>query len=369
MWLERISLPSGDHVLIARDVDPADIALQPGDRSVRTAQKRAVSVQATLDEGGEIPPPLIRQRSGRLELWDGNARLAAYRASGRPLDAILVGDAGQVVRTSNEEAPLQTALWDSLVAEIRARVDAGDVPFGWPSAEARDWVRREYVAAGGRFGQRRGPRGRAPREHRQLHRYLRLFGELDTARDLYSVAEILGQSRQLKSPTLRGALTKIGLDRAATMGFVCPRRLPREKCLEQLLEFAAGRQARLFNSEDRRELWMKWRELVNMTPRQIERFMETPEGKSAGLSRKEASEQRIARGRDSGRALLRMLPKGGRSYAQAERNWTKTDWEWARRQVGLISRMRGAKGPLYKDGGMTRKLTSLLVWGHDPRDA
>jgi hypothetical protein len=34
--------------------------------------------------------------------------------------------------------------------------------------------------------------------------------------------------------------------------------------------------------------------------------------------------------------------------------------------VSFIKRMRGVKGPLYKDGEPTRKLLALLVWGHDP---
>lgn len=119
--------------------------------------------------------------------------------------------------------------------------------------------------------------------------------------------------------------------------------------------------------EEREELWPKWRKLVNMTPSQIERFLNSPEGKAAGLSRKEASKAGIARGRDSARALVRMLPTGGSSYERAEKNWSDNDWEWAKRQYSFISRMRKSKGPLYKDDEMTRKLTSLLIWGHDPR--
>lgn len=120
--------------------------------------------------------------------------------------------------------------------------------------------------------------------------------------------------------------------------------------------------------EERQKLWPKWRKLINMSPSEIQDFLDTPEGKAAGLSREEASEEGIARGRDSGRALIRMLPKGGRSYEQAERNWTDNDWKWAARQYSFNSRMRGTKGPLYdEDGNMTRKLASLLIWGHDPR--
>lgn len=117
----------------------------------------------------------------------------------------------------------------------------------------------------------------------------------------------------------------------------------------------------------RKELWPKWRRLINMTPREIKDFLATPEGKAAGLTKEEAKEQGIARGRDSGRALIRMLPKGGRSYEQAKKNWSGEDWRWAKRQHAFNSRMRGAAGPLMKKGKMTRRLTSLLIWGHDPR--
>jgi len=117
----------------------------------------------------------------------------------------------------------------------------------------------------------------------------------------------------------------------------------------------------------RKELWPKWRRLINMTPREIRSFLDTAQGKVAGLSRQQAKRQGIARGRDSGRALLRMLPTGGKSYAQAQKNWSAADWQWAKRQYAFNSRMRKASGPLFKDGKMTRKLTSLLIWGHDPR--
>jgi len=117
----------------------------------------------------------------------------------------------------------------------------------------------------------------------------------------------------------------------------------------------------------RKELWPKWRRLINMTPREIKDFLATPEGKAAGLTKTEAQAQGIARGRDSGRALIRMLPKGGRSYEQAKKNWSGEDWRWAKRQYAFNSRMRGAAGPLLKRGKMTRRLTSLLIWGHDPR--
>jgi hypothetical protein len=114
------------------------------------------------------------------------------------------------------------------------------------------------------------------------------------------------------------------------------------------------------------EVWYEWRALVNMTPRELQKFL-GEWGDVAGLSRTEAKAEGVRSGRDSARALIRMLPKGGRSVTQAEKNWTKTDWTWARRQVAFITRMRGVKGPLYdKKGEPTRKLLALLLWGHDP---
>lgn len=120
---------------------------------------------------------------------------------------------------------------------------------------------------------------------------------------------------------------------------------------------------------ERRELWERWRSLVNMTPSELRRFMDSDDGRAAGLSVDEARDEGVGRGRDSARALLRMIPKGG-SFGAAQRNWTKAEWKWSGRQVSFISRMLGNRGPLTDDKGRkTRKLLSLLIWGHDPRKA
>lgn len=117
--------------------------------------------------------------------------------------------------------------------------------------------------------------------------------------------------------------------------------------------------AEIFEASDRDDLYSKWRKLVNMSPTELQKFMDSEEGKEAGLSKKEASSFGIGRGRDSARAILRLKSKG-------KENWNETDWNWARRQVSFISRMSKNPGPLYKDGEKTRKLTSLLIWGHNP---
>ena len=113
--------------------------------------------------------------------------------------------------------------------------------------------------------------------------------------------------------------------------------------------------------ERKRELHAKWSKLINMSASEIKRFLDSDEGKAAGLSAGEARAQGIRRGRDSARAIIRMLGNG-RGVEQALENWSADDWRWAGRQVSFISRMRGNSGPLYDDKDrMTRKLTSLLV--------
>lgn len=113
------------------------------------------------------------------------------------------------------------------------------------------------------------------------------------------------------------------------------------------------------------DLYREWRRLVNMSAKEIQSFLDSQDGKEAGLSRKEAGSAgagggKISSGRDSARAIIRMLntPRD---------KWTANDWKWAGKQVNFISRMKGNAGDLKDDKGRpTRKLLSLKVWGHNP---
>lgn len=115
-----------------------------------------------------------------------------------------------------------------------------------------------------------------------------------------------------------------------------------------------------------KQIYRKWKKLINMSANEIQKFLDSDNGKKAGLSRKEAktagaSGNKITSGRDSARAIIRMLKKGFD-------NWDSNDFRLANKHISFISRMRAVKGPLYDDKGRkTRKLLSLLVWGHDPR--
>lgn len=117
--------------------------------------------------------------------------------------------------------------------------------------------------------------------------------------------------------------------------------------------------------DEKRSLYKEWQKLVNMSGKEIQSFLDSDKGGEAGLSRKEAGKagaggKKITSGRDSARAIIRML---GTPMAK----WTANDWKWAGKQVNFISRMKGAKGGMRDEKGRpTRKLLALKVWGHNP---
>jgi len=111
---------------------------------------------------------------------------------------------------------------------------------------------------------------------------------------------------------------------------------------------------------DKVEVYKKWKSLVNMTKGELEKFYNSEEGKEAGLSSSKAKSLGIHSGRESARWIMKMKDT-------PHDKWTPTMWDWANRQISFISRMSGNKGGLYdENGNKTRKLTSLLIWGHNP---
>jgi len=117
--------------------------------------------------------------------------------------------------------------------------------------------------------------------------------------------------------------------------------------------------------DEREETYKKWNELVNMSPKELSDFIDSEEGEEAGLSRKDARNagaggRKITSGRDSARAIVRMLKKD-------KEEWSDNDWKWANKQINFISRMSGNEGPNRDEKGRpTRKLLALKIWGHDP---
>lgn len=108
------------------------------------------------------------------------------------------------------------------------------------------------------------------------------------------------------------------------------------------------------------EKYKKWKSLVNMSSSELSSFMNSEEGRVAGLSKSEADAQGIKSGRESATWILKM------QKTKVE-NWTPEMWKWCGRQISFISRMKGMNGGLYDDKKRkTRKHLSLLIWGHNP---
>jgi len=134
------------------------------------------------------------------------------------------------------------------------------------------------------------------------------------------------------------------------------------KVAELLQEGRRSSDERTFRGRDLAQLrkdYQRWRRLVNMPSKTLRALLFTKGGEEAGLSRKEVKRLRTRRGRDSARAVLRMRAK---PFSE----WTSDDFGWMYRQINFVTRARGGKGPLLKDGGPTRRLSSLLAWGHKP---
>jgi GNAT superfamily N-acetyltransferase len=115
------------------------------------------------------------------------------------------------------------------------------------------------------------------------------------------------------------------------------------------------------SDENKKEIYKKWKSLVNMSKSELEKFYNSEEGKVAGLTPSQAKSQGIDSGRESARWIMKMK-------STSVKDWTPTMWKWAKKQISFVSRMSGNKGPLYDEkGNKTRKHTSLLIWGHNPK--
>lgn len=107
--------------------------------------------------------------------------------------------------------------------------------------------------------------------------------------------------------------------------------------------------------------WVRnnWRKLFNLTPSQIQKFLDSDYGRVAGISQKKAQKENLRRGRDSARAIIRMMKK-------PMSKWTNADWQWAMAQKRFLQSKKNQGHPLYKNGKPTRHYLELLVWGYDP---
>ena len=114
------------------------------------------------------------------------------------------------------------------------------------------------------------------------------------------------------------------------------------------------------SQEEKKEIYAKWKKLVNMSKSELQKFYDSEEGKQAGLTPEEAKAEGIDSGRESARWVMKMKDT-------KVADWTPTMWMWAKKQISFVSRMSGNKGKLVDENGKkTRKYLSLLIWGNDP---
>jgi hypothetical protein len=118
--------------------------------------------------------------------------------------------------------------------------------------------------------------------------------------------------------------------------------------------YKKGGQTQSLSLPEKSKIYEQWKDLVNMSKPELNKFYNSVEGKQAGLSDSEAKELGIDNGRTSARWIMKMKDV---PFV----NWTDEMWRWAKKQISFISRMSGMKGDLYDDKG-SKTRNSRFHW-------
>lgn len=108
------------------------------------------------------------------------------------------------------------------------------------------------------------------------------------------------------------------------------------------------------SSKSRDEIWNEWRSLVNMAPKELEKYLETDESRSVGADSGDGE----SKGHKSGRRIVTI-----KRTAKAEID--DDQWEHMASVVGYIKRHLSQGGP-DDDVENSPWRYSLMNWGHDP---
>lgn len=109
-----------------------------------------------------------------------------------------------------------------------------------------------------------------------------------------------------------------------------------------------------FSDEERREIARDFKGVVNMTPNQLQKWLDTDESQRVG--QKKDGDESVGHG--SGRRILDILS------ADAQ-GWSDDDYGHMRKVVGYVRRHM-AQGPTKQDIESSDWRYSLMNWGHDP---
>jgi hypothetical protein len=101
------------------------------------------------------------------------------------------------------------------------------------------------------------------------------------------------------------------------------------------------------------DVWDDWQQAVNMSPRQLEQWLDTDESKSVG--QKDGAEE--ATGHKSGRRIVEILRRN-------KGDLTDDDADHMRTVVGYVHRHLAQRPS--GDVERTPWRYSLMNWGHDP---
>lgn len=105
------------------------------------------------------------------------------------------------------------------------------------------------------------------------------------------------------------------------------------------------------SDKPRDQIWDEWRELVNMSPKDIEDWLATVESKSVGDTGDANST-----GRQSGKRIIEIKRTN-------KTDLSDTDWDHMAKVTGYI-KCHGAQVPDDPEG--SNWAYSLKNWGHDP---
>jgi hypothetical protein len=106
-------------------------------------------------------------------------------------------------------------------------------------------------------------------------------------------------------------------------------------------------------ADDRQQVVEEFNEAVNMTPKELEEWLQTEESESVGQSDGGGE----SKGHESGRRIVEIKRKNQSAY-------TDDDIEHMKRVNGYLKRHLG-QGP-NKDPEDSKWRYSLMNWGHDP---
>ncbi len=111
-------------------------------------------------------------------------------------------------------------------------------------------------------------------------------------------------------------------------------------------------------ADDHETIWKGFGEAVNMTPAELEKFLDTDESKEVGWKGEDGDGAGESVGHKSGKRIVEIKRK-------KKADLTDDDYAHMKKVVGYVHRHRKQGGPA-DDKEHSPWRYSLMNWGHDP---